>query len=111
LIHVSTCLENGCGCNAWCRKEGHPGGVCGDGHTCMCSAKAERKSGEYVRGQYKLTIINNAGSIFNEQMRERIVETYFQVYPQIHERFNSGARKDVKITIDPNYDGVAYACK
>lgn len=79
----------------------------------MCSAKIEieKKNEEHVRGQYKLTIINNAGNDFNKQMKQSIIDTYFQIYPQIQSRFNHDARKDVQIKIDPNYDGIAYACK
>ncbi len=110
-IFVFNCSENGCGCRAWCQKQGHPGGICGDGHTCICSPKIEKKNEEYVRGQYKLTIINNAGNDFNEQMRQSITDTYFKIYPQIQSRFNRDARKDIQIKIDPNYDSIAYACK
>ena len=44
-------------------------------------------------------------------MRRSIIDTYFEVYPQMHSRFNSNAQKHVQIKIDPNYDGIAYACK
>jgi len=111
LIFVLNCSENGCGCNAWCQKEGHPGGICGDGHTCLCSLKIEKNKEEYVREQYKLTIINDAGSDFNEKIRQSIIDAYFQIYPQIQSRFNHDARKDVSIKIDPSYNGIASACK
>ncbi|CAF0924696.1 unnamed protein product [Rotaria sordida] len=101
--------EQGCGCGTWCRKEGYAGGICGDGHTCICSSKSDKKNDEYVRGQYKLTIINNIGNDLNEMMRQSIIDAYFQIYPQIQLRFNKRARKDVQIKIDPNYDGIAYA--
>jgi len=101
--------ENGCGCRAWCQKRGHPGGICGDGYTCICSPKIEKKNKEYVRGQYKLPIINDADNDFNEQMRKRLIDAYFKFYPQIQSHFNHDARKDVQIKIDPNYDGIAYA--
>lgn len=96
-----------------CQKEGHLGGICGDGDTCICSAKTEvkKKNEEHVRGKYKLIIVNNAGDIFNEQMRQSIISIYFEVYPQIQVRFNLNARKNVQIKIDPKYDGIAYACK
>ena len=28
--------EAGCTCDAWCRGRGCRGGICGDGHTCIC---------------------------------------------------------------------------
>ncbi len=32
-------LGDECTCDAWCRKYGHKnGGICGDGHTCICSS-------------------------------------------------------------------------
>ena len=112
MTTVSICLDNGCGCKAWCQKEGHLGGICGDGHTCICSPTANvEKNKQYIRGEYKLTIINNGGSDFNEQTRQGIIDTYFQVYPQIRSRFNQRARKDIQITIDPGYNGAAYVCK
>ncbi len=30
-------VESGCGCEAWCNKNGKQYGICGDGHTCRCS--------------------------------------------------------------------------
>ena len=40
-----------------------------------------------------------------------MVDTNFQVYLPIRSRFNNQTRKDVQLTIDPGYSGVAYACK
>lgn len=64
----------------------------------------------YVSGPWKLTIINNDNG-FAQDTRQRIVDTFFHAYPQIQPRFNAGARKDVQLTIDPGYNGVAYAGK
>ena len=36
----------GCTCDAWCRGRGHRGGVCGDGHTCLCDGKRRPRSVE-----------------------------------------------------------------
>lgn len=74
---------------------------------------AGRCSGDavaYVSGPWKLTIINNDGG-FAQETRQRIIDTFFQNYPQIQPRFNGGARQDVQLTIDPGYNGVAYAGK
>jgi hypothetical protein len=62
----------------------------------------------YTSGPWKLVIINN-DSGFAQSTRQRLIDTFFQVYPQIQPRFNSGTRKDIQVTIDPNYNGVAYA--
>ena len=95
----------------WCRGQGYSDGICGDGHTCLCSAKTDNKSKEYIREQYRLTIIDNDADGLDEQTRQEIINTFFHVYPRILLRFNRQAKKDIHIKIDPDYDGVAYACK
>ncbi len=64
----------------------------------------------YLSGPWKLVIINNDDD-FAQSTRQRLIDTFFQVYPQIQPRFNSGTRKDIQVTIDPGYNGVAYAGK
>ena len=33
----------GCTCDAWCRERGHRDGICGDGHTCICTGMDRSK--------------------------------------------------------------------
>ena len=76
-------VDCGCSCQAWCQKNGQPYGICGDGDTCLCSSKLDEKSKEYIRGQYKLTIVDHDTNGFDEQTQQRIIDTFFQVYPRI----------------------------
>ncbi|CAF1359767.1 unnamed protein product [Adineta steineri] len=63
----------------------------------------------YTSGNYKMTIINNDPG-FNQNTRQRCIDTYFANMPQMCSRFNNnGCTRDVVFTIDPNYNGVAYA--
>ncbi len=34
----------GCTCDAWCRGRDYRGGICGDGHTCMCNGRRGRRA-------------------------------------------------------------------
>lgn len=64
----------------------------------------------YISGSWKLTIVNNDNG-FTQDTRQRIIDTFFHAYPQMQPRFNVAARKEVQLTIDPGYNGVAYAGK
>lgn len=64
----------------------------------------------YISGPWKLTIVNNDNG-FAQDTRQRVIDTFFHAYPQMQPRFNVGARKEVQLTIDPSYNGVAYACE
>lgn len=61
----------------------------------------------YTGNGYTLTIVNNASS-FSGATRQKLVDTFFEVYPQMAGRFNPSATRSVTYTIDPNYSGVAY---
>jgi hypothetical protein len=41
-------VEGGCGCEAWCRKNGQQYGICGDGHTCICSSNPITDTGRVM---------------------------------------------------------------
>jgi hypothetical protein len=60
----------------------------------------------YSSNGYTLTV-QNKDATFDDNERARLVNTFFTVYPQELNRFNTGATKSVKFIIDPAYTGVA----
>lgn len=61
-----------------------------------------------TEGPYTLIFTNNDGSV-KSSIREKMVKTFFQVYPQLVTKFNPVAPTTVYFIIDPTYTGVAYA--
>ncbi|HEU4554045.1 MAG TPA: basic secretory protein-like protein [Chitinophaga sp.] len=61
----------------------------------------------YTSNGYTLTLTNNDAT-FDDAERQRLVNTFFTVYPKLLNRFYTGATKKVKFVIDPTYNGVAY---
>lgn len=68
----------------------------------------EAKTKSYSEGAYTLILTNNDGSV-NSTIRDKMVKTFFKVYPQLVNRFNPHATNTVFFIIDPTYNGVAYA--
>lgn len=61
----------------------------------------------YTSNGYRLTL-NNKATNFDEATRQRFVDIFFSIYPQLRTRFNPGATKSVTFVIEPSYTGVAY---
>jgi hypothetical protein len=61
----------------------------------------------YTSNGYKVTITNKDAS-FDDAVRQKFVDIFFSVYPQLVNRFNPGATKSVTFVIEPAYNGVAY---
>jgi hypothetical protein len=61
----------------------------------------------YTSNGYTLTFTNNDAT-FDQAEYQRFINTFFTVYPQLLNRFYTGARKSVTFVIDPTYTGVAY---
>jgi hypothetical protein len=59
-----------------------------------------------VRNGYTLVFIN-LDSTFSKELKNRMEETFFHVYPQLAERFNKNAANKVNFVIDPDYNGIA----
>jgi hypothetical protein len=55
---------------------------------------------------YTLIVINKASS-FNPQVKQRMIDAFFTVYPQEAAIYNKGTLKTVTFVIDPAYGGVA----
>jgi hypothetical protein len=61
----------------------------------------------YTSNGYRLTFTNKDAT-FDDAIRQKFVDIFFSVYPQLLSRFNSNATKSVTFVIDPAYNGVAY---
>lgn len=62
----------------------------------------------YTDGTYTL-VMNNEDPSFDSTVKQRMIDTFFIVYPQMVARFNGQAVRKVNFTIDPTYSGVAEA--
>lgn len=69
------------------------------------TAKAD--STTYSRDGYTLVFIDQSAGL-SPTTKQRLIDTFFAVYPQMAGRFNPSAVRQVAFTIDPAYDGVAY---
>jgi alpha-L-fucosidase len=58
------------------------------------------------RGGYTVVFINKDPG-FSAVTRQRLIDTYFEVYPKEALRFNPRTLRLVNFVIDPSYDGVA----
>ncbi|MBT33035.1 MAG: secretory protein [Thalassobius sp.] len=60
------------------------------------------------RKGYTLKIINQDAN-FNPALKERMVETFFYIYPTLAKNFNRNSTNEVTFFIDTTYTGVAEA--
>lgn len=68
---------------------------------------AQAQSPEKVtRNGYTLTFLNNSAS-FDPALKQRMIETFFKVYPILANDFNKNTDKAVTFSIDTAYKGVA----
>jgi hypothetical protein len=61
-----------------------------------------------TRAPYTLVFINK-DTAFRQVTKQRMIETFFKVYPQQVTRFNANSQKRVVFFVDPAYKGVAAA--
>src|SRR5687768_338666 len=62
----------------------------------------------FSRKGYTLIFINKS-SAFDNAVKQRMINTYFNVYPKQAELYNANTSKQVIFVIDPKYTGVAAA--
>lgn len=55
---------------------------------------------------YTLTFESNYAAL-NPALRQRLIETFFEVYPKLAKEYNANANKEVKFFVDTAYKGVA----
>lgn len=60
------------------------------------------------RRGYILTVINH-DKTFDPKVRERMIKTFFDVYPVLMKTYNTKAAKEITFEIDTAYNGVAEA--
>lgn len=59
-----------------------------------------------TRGEYTLIFVNKSEG-FSPALKERMIETFFSVYPEQAKIYNPNTAKKVTFIINPKYDGVA----
>ncbi|MBC9932064.1 basic secretory protein-like protein [Chitinophaga qingshengii] len=59
-----------------------------------------------TRGDYTLVFINQSPT-FDKQVKERMINTFFTVYPVLANAYNTHTLKKVTFVVDPSYNGVA----
>lgn len=55
---------------------------------------------------YKLTF-ENQDATFSKELKDKLVETFYEVYPKLAKAYNKKTSKNVTFVIDTAYDGVA----
>jgi hypothetical protein len=58
------------------------------------------------KGKYTLTYESN-DQTFNPALKQRLIATFFEVYPKLAKEYNPNTLKEVKFFIDTAYKGVA----
>lgn len=74
--------------------------------SCRLAAQTEISRDTITRGKYSVVFINKSPG-FSARTRQRLIDTYFEVYPKEAKRFNPHTLLLVNFIIDPAYDGVA----
>ena len=59
-----------------------------------------------TRGKYTLIFLTKTTDL-NPTTRQRMIDAFFQVYPEEARRFNPNTLRKVTFVVDPTYDGVA----
>lgn len=82
---------------------------------CACNAQGNWKNvsskddvtrDSIFKDGYTLIFINK-DSTFDKQVQQRMINTFFTVYPKEVKTYNKKSLKKVHVIIDPEYDGVA----
>lgn len=77
---------------------------------CMAQNPVAVKSANEVKtikkGRYSLVFECKAPT-FDQKISQKLIDTYFKVYPKLVKKFNKKSTKIVTFVIDPNYNGVA----
>ncbi|WP_437919786.1 basic secretory protein-like protein [Sphingobacterium sp. LRF_L2] len=59
-------------------------------------------------GKYSLIYIDKAKD-FDEKVKNRLIETFFNTYPKLAKKYNKAAITKVVFVMDPDYKGIAAA--
>lgn len=63
----------------------------------------------YAEGGYTLTVLDKDPGNTPAALVEEMVEEFYATYPAMAAAYNPGASASVRLTFDPDYDGIAYA--
>ena len=58
------------------------------------------------KGKYTL-VFECKAPLFSKEISQKLIDTYFKVYPALVKQYNRKATRVVTFVIDPDYDGVA----
>jgi len=83
--------------------------------TLLCATALVMISGYHLKAQEKETIKKNGLTLhftsqdptFDPALKNKMIETFFKVYPQLSKEYNKKTDKEVYFEIDTAYDGVA----
>ena len=70
------------------------------------TAQSELSRDTITKGKYTVIFINESPG-FSTLTRQRLIDTYFEVYPKEAKRFNPHTLRSINFIIDPTFDGVA----
>ena len=78
--------------------------------TCIAQSPVAVKLNDEVKtikkGRYTLVFECKSPS-FSKETSQKLIDTYFKVYPKLVKKYNRKATRKVTFVIDPTYDGVA----
>lgn len=74
--------------------------------TAFCAVAHAQSTQVIEKKGYKLTFINQDAA-FSSKLKDRLIETFFIVYPKLEKEYNKKTAKNVTFVIDTAYDGVA----
>jgi hypothetical protein len=69
---------------------------------------AQHTTETHQKGKYTLTFVNQDPTLA-PTVKQKLIDAFFKTYPAEAKRFNKDAVKQVTVTIDTAYTGVAYA--
>lgn len=73
---------------------------------CLVNAVNAQQTKVYKQGKYQLTFINYDATLDTAE-QQRLVKTFYTVYPELAKTYNKNTLKAVTFVIDTTYKGVA----
>jgi hypothetical protein len=74
---------------------------------CFCSYFCSAQEKETFKRKGFTLNFTNLDKTFDPAVRTRLIETFFEVYPELAAEYNPKTEKEVNFVIDTAYDGVA----
>jgi len=73
---------------------------------CLIKVASAQQTKVYKQGKYQLTFINYDATLDSVE-QQRLVKTFYTVYPELAKAYNKNTLKAVTFVIDTTYKGVA----